>query len=104
MNSTFFVALSDDSAQAISGGYASGRNTSITLNVNKKFNSKTYIKGQAADADAYAYAYGKDSLAETYTYAETTSSGSESVSNSIAATSHYRPSRPSRHYYSDSSY
>jgi hypothetical protein len=95
MNSNFFVELSDNSAQGISGGSTSNRTTNITLNVNKKFNSDVKITGQAADADAYAYAYGKNSLAEVYTTAETGSWGSEATSQSIAATSHSRNCRRS---------
>jgi hypothetical protein len=96
MNSNFFVELSDNSAQGVSGGSTTNRTTNITLNVNKKFNSEVKIIGQAADADAYAYAYGKNSLAEVYTTAETGSWGSEATSNSIAVTANCRPCRPAR--------
>jgi hypothetical protein len=93
MNSTVCIELSDDSAQNVSGGYTSTRNSNVTLNVKKTFDSNVKAVGQAADADAYAFAYGPNSLAEVYTSAITTKAGSEAMSNSIAFTATARPRR-----------
>jgi hypothetical protein len=91
MNSTVLITLSDDSAQNVSGGSTSTRNRNTTTRVHKTFDSKVDVVGQASDADAYAFATGPNSLAEVYTSATTTSSGSEAISTSVAASA--RPRR-----------
>jgi hypothetical protein len=94
MNSTVCIEVSDDSAQNVSGGFSSNRNSNITLRVNKTFDSTVRAVGQASDADAFASAYGPNSLAEVNTYAITTAAGSEAYSNSIAFSAGNRRVRP----------
>jgi hypothetical protein len=70
MNPNFFVELSDDSAQNVSGGVLITTTTtgSATFSLDKSFKSVIKLApGNAADAGAAATAYGTRTVAEANT-------------------------------------
>lgn len=88
MNPNFFVELSDDSAQNVSGGLVIGTTTTggATFTLKKTYHSYIQLSpGNAADAGASATAFGTRTVAEanTSTYSQQgygSSAGSASVS------------------------
>ncbi len=95
MNSNFFVELSDDSAQNVSGGILITTNTTggATFNLNKTFYSTISIgQGNSADAGAGATAYGTRTVAEANTYTisqQGVGSTAGSASVSVSAPGYY---------------
>jgi hypothetical protein len=88
MTTNFWIEISDDSAQNVSGGFNSAYGNvyfNEYFNVYKNVYSNVDPKGHLATAESDAKAYGYGTVAQIFTYTETTPYSSYAQGTSISA-------------------
>jgi hypothetical protein len=95
MNPNFGIEVTDDSAENVSGGYYFGAssttlvkaNITENLTIDKKFTSKTMIRGNFAGAEAGATAFGANTATQAISSTTVVQGyGSTSNATSISGT------------------